>query len=782
MSTHILNAQNAKVAIEADQIRDQLARMLQDEIFARSDLLSRFLEVVVGEALAGNTPKASFLLEEVFKSRERSGTSRKSSGEKTDDETKVRVEAGRLRQKLLQYYSGPGANDPILIEIPRGGYSPVFQLRSPQVAPEKLKPVPTVDQRDRSRMLQRVRLDWIEGLKRSLYQIARLELRLETAEDAVARNLLVQVPQQSPVPIPAGRTIGRVFDDLGQALLILGAPGSGKTTLLLELAQELLDRAEQDDGQPIPVVFNLSSWAVRREPLERWLIAELNERSGVPKKRAKQWVESDQIAPLLDGLDEVAAEHREACVLAINQFRQERGFLPIAICSRMGDYEQLSTKLRLQNAVLIQSLTRAQVEMCLLRAGDSLKGLCAALEYDPALWELLETPLMLWIAMLAYRDAPAVFSAEETFEQRRTQLLAHFVDAMFERRAADARYSRRQTMHWLSSLARAMVRLKQSVFYLESLNADWLPRERNPLFRLAIPPLTAVAAPIIPFACYCFFLVGVYIVGDVLKAGPHPPFWVPMSLGLIVLTVSAVGLGIYLFFFSRNLAPVERVRWRPVKLRSVFISWIVVLCTVLLFLFSFIIYAEFYLLGEFDAPATGFWSTLRQNVDLPVDAPPFLFAAVALTFLIKGLKIEQPTGARPNEGTRSSARNALRFGLLSGIAVALSVIAIPTFGTDPVPSRYPLGDALSNAIAGALIGLFVGFVVGLLKGGAFALRNLFTRLALWASGAAPLRYVRLLDFATDRLFLQRVGGGYTFIHRMVLEYFASLPESDKAAS
>jgi predicted NACHT family NTPase len=48
-----------------------------------------------------------------------------------------------------------------------------------------------------------------------------------------------------------------VFDDMGGELLILGAPGSGKTTTLLELAGELLARAEAEDGQPIPVVFNL---------------------------------------------------------------------------------------------------------------------------------------------------------------------------------------------------------------------------------------------------------------------------------------------------------------------------------------------------------------------------------------------------------------------------------------------------------------------------------------------------------------------------------------------
>jgi eukaryotic-like serine/threonine-protein kinase len=45
---------------------------------------------------------------------------------------------------------------------------------------------------------------------------------------------------------------------------------------------------------------------------------------------------------------------------------------------------------------------------------------------------------------------------------------------------------------------------------------------------------------------------------------------------------------------------------------------------------------------------------------------------------------------------------------------------------------------------------------------------------LWMNGSAPLHYARFLDYAVERILLGKVGGGYIFIHRMVLEYFASL--------
>jgi hypothetical protein len=178
-------------------------------------------------------------------------------------------------------------------------------------------------------------------------------------------------------------------------LLILGTPGSGKTTTLLELARDLIARAEHNPTEPIPVVFNLSSWAEHRPPLIDWLTEELSSKYQIPRKIGRAWLEAHDLLPLLDGLDEVRDEYREECAQAINLYRQEHGLTGLAVCCRAQDYSELTTKLKLSGAIQVLPLTEAQVDQWLATVGDTLAGLRGALKTDPALQELANSPLML---------------------------------------------------------------------------------------------------------------------------------------------------------------------------------------------------------------------------------------------------------------------------------------------------------------------------------------------------------------------------------------------------
>ncbi len=201
----------------------------------------------------------------------------------------------------------------------------LFRLQTPNEPPAL-----RLEKQNRQRMLERVHAFWIKGvLEQSLHGAALIALGLHEQTEAIDNpwRLVLKQPDQPEQTLPPGTHITQVYDGAGGELLILGEPGSGKTTLLLELARDLLERAQKDDTHLMPVIFNLSSWAVKRQPITEWFVEALNTKYQVPRKLGKSWVDTDQILLLLDGLDEVKTEYRTACVDAINAYRGEHGLV-----------------------------------------------------------------------------------------------------------------------------------------------------------------------------------------------------------------------------------------------------------------------------------------------------------------------------------------------------------------------------------------------------------------------------------------------------------------------
>jgi hypothetical protein len=120
------------------------------------------------------------------------------------------------------------------------------------------------------------------------------------------------------------------------------------------------------------------------------------------------------------------------------------------------------------------------------------------------------------------------------------------------------------------------------------------------------------------------------------------------------------------------------------------------------------------------------------------------------------------TRSYPNQGIYRSLRNAIQawsvLGLAGGLAIGLA---------------GGLAGGLAIGLAGGLAGgLAVGLVGGLRNGGAAVVKHGILRLFLARSGAAPLNYARFLDYCASINLLRKVGGGYIFVHRYLLEYFA----------
>ena len=59
-------------------------------------------------------------------------------------------------------------------------------------------------------------------------------------------------------------------------------------------------------------------------------------------------------------------------------------------------------------------------------------------------------------------------------------------------------------------------------------------------------------------------------------------------------------------------------------------------------------------------------------------------------------------------------------------------------------------------------------------GGFAVVQHFALRLVLRREGHLPLKLATFLDYAAERIFLRKVGGGYVFVHRMLMDYFADL--------
>jgi hypothetical protein len=124
----------------------------------------------------------------------------------------------------------------------------------------------------------------------------------------------------------------------------------------------------------------------------------------------------------------------------------------------------------------------------------------------------------------------------------------------------------------------------------------------------------------------------------------------------------------------------------------------------------------------------------------------------------------------PNQGIWRSAKNGIVLWILhTPIGILLNLIFF-----NAIFLHYP--SVATPKIAGLIfiMGVLSGTLWGLAGGGGVCIQHFILRFILYCNGYIPWNYARFLDYATERIFLQKVGGGYIFIHRLLLEHFAQM--------
>ena len=690
---------------------------------------------------------------------------------------------------------------------------PLFPSRddhAPKLSKTRLYP-PLAEPPDKKQAAQleilrgRVMEYWVEGvLRHSLHNEVLISLGKRPIDKAVDApwKYSVEVSDTSCLTLLEDRDVSAIYDTTG-LLLILGEPGSGKTTTLLDLARTLLRRAGDDIRERVPVVLNLSSWK-KRQQLAEWIAGELSEKYRVPVKLARSWVQNDYLVPLLDGLDEVPTALQPDCVAAINDFIDGSEPSGIVVCCRLMEYQWLPHRLKLNGAICLESLSSEEVGKYLARGGSKLAALRDAVNRDPVLQELAQTPLMLSIMSLACQGAGGDELARQKGDlaEERRQVFRLYVEQMFQRKGMTSLvFPKEKIIGWLSWLARRMREHSQSVFLVEGLQPSWLgtswlgARVQRAAYGIVMAlGLALIGGLICGLIGLIFGLIGLIGLNEGLMIGLIGGLIFGLSIllgiglgcwselpgfmsgliggltgliggltgligGLIGLEGLGIGLneglGIGLIFglgpivgligglgvgsLSR-ITLVESWKWTQFWKKTIPGSMVGLG------------------IGLFEGQSRGLSEALSEGL---------IGALIGglISGLVGGFTDTVKVGkAFPNQGIKLSRKNSLAaflvtwliFGLIGGSIVGL------------------IGGSIVGLIVGLIGGSIVGLISGLNRGGSAVIKHYALRLTLCLSGYTPFKFVDFLDHCARLILLKKVGGGYIFIHRMLLEYFAEL--------
>jgi|GEM_PF-348210 len=726
-------------------------------------------------------------------------------------------------------------------------------LRSRQINPSNQQ-----DYNSRKILLNKVKQYWIKDvLEKSLHSKALIELGLEERLDAVERPSEIAQENYNDLrqSLPQDKNNIDIFKEMaqGRTLLILGEPGAGKTTFMLRIAKSLIADNEQNLSLPIPVILNLSSWANKRQSIAQWLIQELSNNYKVSKSIAKYWVENQQLLLMFDGLDEVKAEYRDACVKVLNEFMQNYGETEIVVCSRVKDYESLSNRLAIQRGVCIQSLTSEQINDYLDRAGNQLQAVKSLLETDTALQELVKSPLILSIITLAYRNISTEDLPKfDSIEEHRQHLFNSYIQRMFVRRATKKLYLEDKARNWLNWLAYKMSQNSQTIFSIEHMQPRWL---KNGWQKLIYCIVILVFSSLIIGGIFTFFSLVHTIL--FLESVSIQKVVLDVDDNLLIGLISGFVCMINGYFINNEEIILPTHRWKLSRTKAfkglmtgikAGLIWGTLFGIIVIISFIFFPVYDWSLeednifsnkfIGLFISLACGIlftllfqaikkifgYSNIRQKISLP-DKLKIYFKQVFLWGICIGILIWITSWIVPNI-LISFVIQIICIIFISNIIISLLFGMIGVFlgGRDSVDiqknilSDNPLRQALINTAISCVIGFIIGvsiggiyiiwsnyfgfipenlkgikgikFIIGLgyvlgfygLTTGFACIQHLSLRFILHRYNYISWNYTHFLEYATERIFLQKVGGGYIFVHRLLLEHFAALYQTSQPSS
>lgn len=653
---------------------------------------------------------------------------------------------------------------------------------------------------------------WIERrLRDSLPERIRLELGMDALpEFAASYDVRYDHLRNGETVIDPHKPLSDLFAENGRALLILGAPGSGKTTTLLQIAEQLFEQAENDATAPIPIILNLSSWAIEQKQMARWIADELAKVGLMPDRAVTAaWLTQRHAVLLLDALDEVAETVRPACLETINSLR-ETG-IDLVVSCREREFRALDA-LNISYAVKMRPFTQAEIVRHLARYPErDLDGIIAAVQADDSLWaDLLNVPLTLTIAAVALDGVgSAELLSEDNATTARNRLFQRYTTRMLLRRPL-TNYAPAKALHYLHSLAHNMNAHELTRFYIEWLQPTWLPSETRNIwgsivrlylamfYALSAGASLAIGIEIIERDTYTGLIIGAFtffLVGTMTFAGTPPITQITLE-EVNVWKWNALKQWLksdfknHIFIAISHILPIG---FKRTLIVSVIGTTIIGILTGLTTDWS---NGQFFAISTFGVLAIiGLSATLAAiGFSVLINLLKEVVAARSISKLSSELR------KTPNQGTLVTRTNSL----VTAVTLGLSTFVMLVLTITPISIGFSIimiiGDlinkrviSLSYFIEGFGVFLSYPLVFSLLIGftnlgtslkdvfAHYILRHLLTKTSILPHTIIDKKLIAFLDKMRDHIFLRRVGGGWEFIHRYIQDYFATLTPEEIAA-
>lgn len=387
------------------------------------------------------------------------------------------------------------------------------------------------------------------------------------------------------------------------------------------------------------------------------------------------------------------------------------------------------------------------------------------IQLNTELLDCLRTPIFLTIVGLISWHNTALIQEWQLLtstEERLEYLLDAYWENAIKSRVVTHKYKNppniRQTRKWLAFLAHNLQKEYQNEFVIDNIQTSFLPNIfARQMYALGVALLwgfiVGTIIGLIVFLNFFRFLGLVY----------------SLSLGLIIaifLTLFSCLWALLTIAQDRNtpvLEPIEILQYswlNSAKSLSIgivigVISWLIIKII----------------------------SQLLGLKYLPIEFFFIIAPALVLFLQRKPSQLAIKTRTKPNEGILLLLNNTIAFALTYAFWLGSSALLIRhkifSFILFLVFNQSEITSPFTSSIADTAIIVFSGMLVGLLfaisQPGIACIQHFIIRINLYYSGCIPWDYVRFLDYCTERKFLQRVGGRYRFIHRLLQEYFAAMP-------